>query len=80
MLQPVTAVSPPIPFLLPSPPPHPLSVGMVDVVFADVAQSDQARILALNCHHFLKNQGHFVISIKVCCEEGRGRHSSVITG
>ena len=39
---------------------------MVDVVFADVAQPDQARILALNCHHFLKNQGHFVISIKVC--------------
>ena len=42
---------------------------MVDVVFADVAQPDQARILALNCHHFLKNQGHFVISIKVSCEE-----------
>ena len=44
----------------------PPSAGMVDVVFADVAQPDQARILALNCHHFLKNQGHFVISIKVC--------------
>ena len=42
---------------------------MVDVVFADVAQPDQARILALNCHHFLKNQGHFVISIKVQLEE-----------
>lgn len=39
--------------------------GMVDVVFSDVAQPDQARILALNCHTFLKNQGHFVISIKV---------------
>ena len=37
---------------------------MVDVVFADVAQPDQARIVAINAHHFLKNQGHFVISIK----------------
>lgn len=41
-------------------------VGMVDVIFADVAQPDQARIIALNAHHFLKNGGHFVISIKVC--------------
>jgi len=42
-------------------------VGMVDVVFADVAQPDQARIIALNAHHFLKNGGHFVISIKANC-------------
>jgi len=42
-------------------------VGMVDVVFADVAQPDQARIIALNCHNFLKNGGHFVISIKANC-------------
>lgn len=40
-------------------------LGMVDVLFADVAQPDQARIFALNAHHFLKNGGHFVISIKV---------------
>jgi rRNA 2'-O-methyltransferase fibrillarin len=40
-------------------------VGMVDVLFADVAQPDQARILALNASYFLKNGGHFVISIKV---------------
>ncbi len=39
--------------------------GMVDVIFADVAQPDQARIVSINAHHFLKNQGHFVISIKV---------------
>ena len=44
--------------------------GMVDVVFADVAQPDQARIVAINAHSFLKNQGHFVISIKVS-EEGK---------
>ena len=41
------------------------SVGMVDVIFADVAQPDQTRIVALNAHNFLKNGGHFVISIKV---------------
>lgn len=40
-------------------------VGMVDTIFADVAQPDQARIVSLNAHHFLKNGGHFVISIKV---------------
>lgn len=42
-----------------------LFVGMVDVIFADVAQPDQTRIVALNAHNFLKNGGHFVISIKV---------------
>lgn len=41
------------------------SAGMVDVIFADVAQPDQTRIVALNAHNFLKNGGHFVISIKV---------------
>jgi rRNA 2'-O-methyltransferase fibrillarin len=40
-------------------------LGMVDTIFADVAQPDQARIVALNAHHFLKNGGNFVISIKV---------------
>ncbi|KIY93419.1 rRNA 2'-O-methyltransferase fibrillarin [Monoraphidium neglectum] len=42
-------------------------VPMVDVVFADVAQPDQARIVALNAQHFLKNGGNFVISIKASC-------------
>ena len=50
---------------------HPLKyrmlVLMVDVIFADVAQPDQARIVALNAAHFLKNGGHFVISIKASC-------------
>lgn len=40
-------------------------VGMVDTVFADVAQPDQARIVAINAQHYLKNSGNFVISIKV---------------
>lgn len=42
-------------------------VDMVDCVFADVAQPDQGRIMAINCKWFLKNGGHFVISIKANC-------------
>ncbi|KAF3949845.1 hypothetical protein CMV_024328 [Castanea mollissima] len=42
-------------------------VGMVDVIFSDVAQPDQARILALNASYFLKAGGHLVISIKANC-------------
>ena len=45
--------------------PHLWWLGMVDVVFADVAQPDQARIVAINAHNFLKNGGNFMISIKV---------------
>lgn len=50
---------------------HPLKyrmlVGMVDTIFADVAQPDQARIVGLNAKYFLKNDGHFNISIKANC-------------
>lgn len=42
-------------------------LSMVDVIFADVAQPDQARIVGINAHHFLKNDGHVVISIKANC-------------
>ncbi|EJD53215.1 fibrillarin-like protein [Auricularia subglabra TFB-10046 SS5] len=42
-------------------------LSMVDVIFADVAQPDQARIVAHNAHQFLKNGGHAVISIKANC-------------
>lgn len=42
-------------------------VPMVDVIFADIAQPDQARILAINAHMFVKNRGHFVIAIKATC-------------
>ena len=37
---------------------------MVDVVFADVAQPDLARIIFENVHMYLKNGGKFLISIK----------------
>lgn len=42
-------------------------VGMVDVVFADVAQPDQARIISENAHLYLKNGGKFLISLKANC-------------
>ncbi|KAH7362873.1 Fibrillarin-domain-containing protein [Plectosphaerella cucumerina] len=40
---------------------------MVDAIFADVAQPDQARIVAMNAHHFLKVGGGILISIKANC-------------
>ena len=42
-------------------------MSMVDTIFSDVAQPDQARIVALNAHHYLKVGGHVVISIKANC-------------
>jgi fibrillarin-like rRNA methylase len=42
-------------------------VSTVDVIFADVAQPDQARIVNYNAQTFLKDQGHIVISIKASC-------------
>lgn len=42
-------------------------VSQVDVIFADVAQPDQARIVTHNAEHFLKAGGHVVISIKASC-------------
>ncbi|KAK0651758.1 Fibrillarin-domain-containing protein [Cercophora newfieldiana] len=40
---------------------------MVDVIFADVAQPDQARIVGLNARLFLKQGGGVLISIKASC-------------
>ena len=42
-------------------------LSTVDVIFADVAQPDQARIVGHNAHSFLKDGGHAVISIKASC-------------
>ncbi|KAG6804429.1 rRNA 2'-O-methyltransferase fibrillarin isoform X1 [Apis mellifera caucasica] len=52
-------------------------VGMVDTIFADVAQPDQARIVALNAQYFLKNGGHFVISIKASCIDSTAQPEAV---
>ena len=50
---------------------HPLRyrmlVSMVDVLFADVAQPDQARIVGLNAHLYLKVGGGVVVSVKANC-------------
>lgn len=54
-------------------------VGMVDTIFADVAQPDQARIVALNAHHFLKNNGNFVISIKASCIDSTAAPEAVFS-
>ena len=42
-------------------------MSMVDTIFADVAQPDQARIVGINAQYFLKNGGGFVFSIKANC-------------
>jgi len=42
-------------------------VSMVDVIFADVAQPDQARIVGLNAHMYLREQGGVLISVKANC-------------
>ena len=60
---------------------HPLKyrmlVPMVDVIFADVAQPDQARIVAYNAEHFLKPQGNFVISVKASCIDSTAQPEAV---
>ncbi|XP_022110769.1 rRNA 2'-O-methyltransferase fibrillarin-like [Acanthaster planci] len=55
-------------------------VGMVDCIFADVAQPDQARIVAINAHSFLKNEGNFVISIKANCIDSTAQPEVVFAG
>ena len=52
-------------------------VGSVDVIFADVAQPDQARIVAFNAEYFLKNGGHVVISIKASCIDSTAQPEAV---
>ncbi|KAF8785250.1 rRNA 2'-O-methyltransferase fibrillarin-like [Argiope bruennichi] len=53
-------------------------VRMVDVIFSDVAQPDQARILALNAQSYLKNEGHYIISIKANCIDSTANPEAVV--
>lgn len=55
-------------------------VGMVDTIFADVAQPDQARIVAINAHNYLKNGGHVVISVKANCIDSTAEPEVVFAG
>merc|ERR1712113_1166207 len=52
----------------------------VDTIFADVAQPDQARIVAINASYFLKTGGHFVISIKANCIDSTAEAEAVFAG
>jgi rRNA 2'-O-methyltransferase fibrillarin len=52
-------------------------VPLVDCLFADVAQPDQARIFALNAEFFLKNNGYFMICIKASCVDSTAPASQV---
>jgi rRNA 2'-O-methyltransferase fibrillarin len=51
--------------------------SLVDCIFADVAQPDQARIIVINAQHFLKNGGGFVFSIKANCIDSTAEPEAV---
>lgn len=53
---------------------------MVDVIFADVAQPDQARIVGINARLFLKQGGGLLISIKASCIDSTGEYSTTVLG
>jgi len=52
-------------------------VPMVDCVFSDVAQPDQARIVCHNASFFLKNGGWVVVSIKANCVDSTAAPEAV---
>ena len=52
-------------------------ISMVDTIFADVAQPDQARIVGINAHYYLKNRGYIVISIKANCIDSTAQPEAV---
>lgn len=52
-------------------------VPMVDVIFSDVAQPDQARIVGLNARYFLKNKGGVLMSIKANCIDSTKKPETV---
>jgi rRNA 2'-O-methyltransferase fibrillarin len=42
-------------------------LNLVDLIFSDVAQPDQARIIGINASFFLRTGGYFIVSIKASC-------------
>ena len=52
-------------------------ISMVDTIFADVAQPDQARIVGINAHYYLRNRGYIVISIKANCIDSTAQPEAV---
>jgi rRNA 2'-O-methyltransferase fibrillarin len=55
-------------------------VDMVDVIFADVAQQDQAKIVGMNAHYYLKSGGFAYISIKASCINSTTLPETVFAG
>jgi len=55
-------------------------MSTVDVIFADVAQPDQARIVILNAQSFLRDNGHVVISIKASCIDSTMPPETIFAG
>jgi rRNA 2'-O-methyltransferase fibrillarin len=56
-----------------------MRMGMVDCVFANIAQPNQALIAALNSHYFLTNGGHSIISIKASCIDSTAAPEAVFS-
>lgn len=54
-----------------------MMMSMVDVIFSDVAQPDQARIVVLNATHYLKIGGYIVMSIKANCVDSTAAPETV---
>jgi len=52
-------------------------LSMVDLIFSDVAQPDQARIVIINAHHFLRTGGHFIVTIKASCIDSTAEASLI---
>merc|ERR1712048_827514 len=52
-------------------------IGMVDVIFSDVARPDQSRIVAHNASYFLKSNGWILISIKANCVDSTAAPEAV---
>merc|ERR1711920_801986 len=52
-------------------------ISMVYVIFSDVAQPDQARIVTHNASFFLKNNGYILISIKASCVDSTASPEAV---
>ena len=51
---------------------------LVDCIFMDVAQPDQARMMGLNAQYFLKAGGGFVLSIKATCIDSTADTATVV--
>jgi len=55
-------------------------VGMVDVIFSDVAQPDQSRIVIQNAQKYLKSNGYVVMSIKANCVDSTAEPEVIYAG